>query len=235
MKLTQEIIKLLSIPELFSGFSFIDQDYVIRASDCEFVAIAKNSLLLNGHNLLDKIYSPDEKSESYLLDYQPFFQKISDSIMNLDHIGISYSCLDIAKEINFYKDILEDSPFELKEEINPDGDSRWFFARSKEDEDAPLFEIVLRESKEEVVSVWVPHFQIDLNTALPIEELRKLTNEYLASDFIKWEMDIQGKGVVLAMGFLGQVGKTKICLGLGTNIRTTDIGDNKYLILRKKL
>jgi hypothetical protein len=222
MKLTQEIIKLLSIPELFSGFSFVDQDYVIRASDCEFVAITGNSLLLNGHNLLDKIYSPDENGKDYILDYQSFFQKISDSIIKLDHIGISYSCPDMEKEIRFYKDILKDSPFELKEEKNPDGDSRWFFVRSKEDEDAPLFEIVLRESKEKVINEWVPHFQIDLNTALTIEELGELTNKYLTPDFIKWEMDTPERGVVLAMGFLGQAGKTKICLGLGTNRRITN-------------
>ena len=47
----------------------------------------------------------------------------------------------------------------------------------------PLFEIVLTESKTPLCTEWIPHFQIDLDTRLNIEELEFLTKESLERRF----------------------------------------------------
>ncbi len=69
--------------------------------------------------------------------------------------------------------------------------------------------------------MWAPHFQIDLDTSLSFNELEKITDDSLGSRFFKWKLNIPNYGIVLGMGILGKIGNTKICLGLGTDIRDT--------------
>jgi hypothetical protein len=64
---------------------------------------------------------------------------------------------------------------------------------------------------------------------LTIEELEKLTNKYIKPKFIDWKLDVEGWGVALGMGQIGNIYGTRIYLGLGTKVRDTKMHREEIL------
>lgn len=93
----------------------------------------------------------------------------------------------------------------------------------------PLFEIVLEEDPDKKADSHRPHFQIDLDTDLTIEELEALTEKHFGKDFFSWKYHIPNYGVVMGMGKLGEVSGAKIFLGLGTKLRLTQFHREEIL------
>ena len=150
-----------------------------------------------------------------------FLNAISSNVLRLNHIGVSYWCENIEDELLEYQNMIKGSGLTLYEEFSGNPNNRWFFLRSNEEWKMPMIEIVLNQSNKYYEDVWIPHFQIDIDTSLDYKELVVLTNKYLKQDFFSWNMNIPNYGVVLGMGLLGTINNTKIYLGLGTNLRNT--------------
>ena len=187
-----------------------------------YLEINENSIVLNGqYHLEEKIYDPNISRLEIITikKIDAFFQKISGNITGFNHLGISYSCPDIRKEISYYRSILSNTSLRLYEEDSAIPEDRWLFLGDIKNKDNPLFEIVLTQSKKPVRNVWIPHFQIDLNTSLQYKSLVKTTNALLSEDFFKWSLDFPNYGTVLGMGFLGNITDAKVVLGLGTDLR----------------
>lgn len=149
--------------------------------------------------------------------YMNFIKAIPGGI-EVDHVGISYWCDDMDTEKVRIKELAASKGIPVHEEPNEEVDQQWVFLGNPKA--APMCEMVLNRGLLRA-DEWRPHFQIDMNTKLSIDEIKSLTDTYLHPNFIHWELDIPQVGVVLGMGILGEVDGTKIALGLGTSKRNT--------------
>ncbi len=208
--------------------------FVLQINGEPLVEVNEESISVVGGDFTARIFPARNSSVSDSISIgriKNFFDKLNDSLIRLNHLGISYSCVNIENELVEIKKLLHGTNFKLYEEPADSASQRWFFIGNLESWENPLFEIVLTESKTPLCTEWIPHFQIDLDTRLNIEELEFLTKNHLKEDFIGWKLDIPNYGVVLTMGELSNINGTKICLGLGTDKRDTKLHREKILRL----
>lgn len=224
MKLHESIINLLDPladienikPFLFRG----DGDMSLKIEGSDLLKVGKNGIILLSQCNLDKKITFEEKrgiQDNINGGFKPFLDKIAGSVVRLNHVGVSYACDDIEKEIDEYKKLVCGTKYGIYEEDSGFSRQRWFFIADGGNWELPLFEIVLNEPP--VIHEWVPHFQIDLDTDLDFKALTDYADSYLGNNFFKWKLDVPPYGVVLAMGFLANIQNTKICLGVGTKTR----------------
>lgn len=141
----------------------------------------------------------------------------------MNHVGISYFCKDLNDEIAYYKNLIKDSNLNLYEENSGMAEKKWIFIGDNANWEDTLFELILVESANETQNVWLPDFQIDIDTNLNAEEIKEIANKTIWNNFIDWELNIPDYGVVLCSGILGDIKGTKISIGIGTKLR-----DPKY-------
>lgn len=203
-----------------------DNKIFLKSGDKELAQITNNNFLVVGKNLTDKLRVGDKEisnSELSLEKINNFFESISDHITRLNHLGINYFCEDMETETQKIKELANSKGFKLYSESYAPKNQRWLFVGDVSNWKNPLFEIVLNEGKPGESDEWKPHFQIDIDTNLPIEEIKKKIDQSLGEKFIKWQLDIPNFGTVLGMGIIGKENETKIALGIGTNKRNTQI------------
>ena len=188
------------------------------------VEIAPNSIKLGSTNLRNKIILNNQTTEA-TVDVEgakALISALGDNLVGLNHVGISYSCNSLQKEVSFYKRTMQGTDFDVYEEECSDfPDQRWLFIGDKRKWSSPMFEVVLTESDTEVNSGWTPHFQIDLDTKLDFNELKKLSQQSFGYNHMTWHLDLPTFGTVLGMGSIGSAGGTKVCLGIGTKNRNS--------------
>ncbi len=197
-----------------------EDSFRLKLSDKDFIKINKKLIVANNQNIEEKIICPN-KQVSTVIDINNisnFISNISGKITRINHLGISYSCISIDRELSYYKKLISGTSLKLFEEKSDSIYNKWFFIGNLKKND-PLFEIVLTESPTSIINDWVPHFQIDFDTSLDYEAIVNSTENSLAKDFIKWKLNIPNYGTVLCMGILGNINGTKITLGIGTNQR----------------
>lgn len=208
--------------------------FEVRVNNEQLVEINDDSILLVGSDITAKILPVCRKSISDSIsneNIESFFGELKNSLLRLNHFGISYSCISIEDERKEIKKILHGTHFKLYEEPAESASQKWYFVGNLDNWENPLFEIVLSESKTPLCTEWVPHFQIDLDSGLKFEELKILTEKYLKKDFIDWVLDIPNYGVVLAMGKLSNIDETKIYLSVSTDKRDTKFHREEILKL----
>jgi hypothetical protein len=197
---------------------------ILHVNSVTISEINKKSIILFGEDFTKKIIPVKNTQSSYLISIdriKTFFSKIKDSLVRLNHLGISYSCSSIVNEIAGIKKLLQGTNFKLYEEPADLLSQRWFFIGNFKNWKYPLFELVMTESNVTLCTKKLPHFQIDIDTKLTTNEIEFLTKKYLKDGFINWKLNIPNFGIVLEMGELGNISGVKICLGLGTNLRST--------------
>jgi len=205
---------------------------ILRTGGSSLVEINEHSISLLGNDFaagMVPVNGNDTEASPEIDRIRVFFRQIRDRIVRLNHLGISYSCASIADELNTFRKLLLGTNFKLYEEPANLPGQRWFFVGNLNNWEDPLFELVLTESEKGLHTEWIPHFQIDLDTTLTIQELETMTTEYLHEDFIDWQLYIPDYGVVLAMGRLANVCNRAIYLGLGTDLRNTKMHREKIL------
>lgn len=214
----------------------ISQDegaHTLMVNNEPLVRVDHNSILLLGADITSKIFLADSPSISDSIDInniKRFFRAIQDHLVGINHLGINYSCPNIEDELAGIKALIKGKDLQIYEEISSFPHQRWFFVANL-DSDDPMFEMVLTESAAPVCDKWTPHFQIDLDTDLSLEEIKELTGRYLKPNFLDWQMDVPDMGVVLIMGELSNINGTKIFLGLGTDKRNSTSKRSDRLIL----
>lgn len=202
---------------------------LIGPKDANLVSITPNAIkLLGKQTVQEKIMRDDTKSTIDLEQIKEFIKILSGPIVRLNHVGISYSCENIQKEIDYYKQALKNSDFKLYEENSGGKTRRWLFVGDIRDWQAPLFEIVLIEKGANFVDKWNPHFQIDIDSTLSAEELNSALKKVFSAGF-DWKLTIKDYGTVLGMKLLGCANGTKIYIGIGTNLRDTKYHRNNIL------
>ncbi|MBN2015657.1 hypothetical protein JW766_02390 [Candidatus Dojkabacteria bacterium] len=203
----------------------------LRLKTGELAQVVGEKVSILGKEITSKMKTKKQgmRDISLLSSFKEFIRNMRPQIVRLNHLGVSYSCNFIEKEVAYYKRIAENADVEIFEEDSGNKTSRWFFIGDKVKWESPLFEIVLSEFGKGYSDEWIPHFQIDIDTNLSFDELNKSATKYLDKNFLKWKFDIRDYGVVLGMGLLERIGGHKIYLGIGTNLRNTKYHREKLL------
>lgn len=185
--------------------------------------ISPSDILVAGDDFQDKIVSSELADSNSLLGekFTNFLDVVSSRIVRLNHLGLSYFCKDINQEVTRLKALAEQSGIPLYKEPSTDTAQSWLFLGDVNNWEEPLFEFVLNEGTAAALNR-KPHFQIDIDTSLSLDEIRTLTDQHLREGFLHWQLDIPNFGTVLTMGTLGEVNGTEIALGIGTNKRGTE-------------
>lgn len=190
-----------------------------------FCDIGHSGISILGDDRLGSVIIPSNTTptsrEINLDTFATFINKLSPSIVRLNHLGIGFKTKDINNEITKIKGLISKSQdLHIYEENSGIPNQKWFFIGNKENWEKPMFEIVVAKSAR-THDYWNPHFQIDLDTNLSIEKIKHISDERIRPEFIAWELDVPAVGVVCGMGVLGDVGGTKIAISFGTNKRDT--------------
>lgn len=195
-----------------NGVSINDQKIYVP----NYFEISPEKIKLFDVDMMSKMESSQKESLDVFDKYFSFIEKIKGHIVKLNHLGFGYKAINIESEIKEYGKHLGNE-LELVEEDSGDKlNNRWFFIRPF-DKSVPKIELILYSSDK--YKDYCPQFQIDIDTDLPFEELKKITDEMLNKDFFFWSYDVPNYGTVMAMGKIGQIDGVKILVGLGTNLR----------------
>lgn len=213
-----DILKLSGVSSIYG----VNGNFIIpRGDKKELVRISGSGIDINSKSFNDKLLpsKPSRLNTKVGLDvFKSFMEDLSAvSEIKLNHFGISYYCTDLDDELNNIRELVGEDHLYEEEAGSPS--TKWLFIGDAKNADEPLFELVLNERKKPVLSSWVPHFQIDIDTNLKVEELQDIITSHLGADWVKWKIDINGIGVPLVMGRLCSIGGQKIYLGIGTNKR----------------
>ena len=203
-----------------------DGAYTLLAGSKVLVKILGDSIQLLGRRELKTNLIP-EKPTTQVFGFEAnslraFFEDLSPAVVRLNHMGISYYPEDSDKDIKEYQALLKDTGLDLYIEPAESEHEQWLFVGDRNNWADPLFELVMNKPGAPYADYWIPHFQIDIDTTLSIEQLEKLTEKHLGKGFFKWKFDIKDYGVVLATGKLADIHGSKIYLALGTNLRGTE-------------
>jgi hypothetical protein len=139
---------------------------------------------------------------------------------SLNHLGISYSCSNFNVEILKLKQLVDGHPsLNIYEEPSDSKNQKWLFISNYNKPEEPIFEIVLNQRVKPIVSSFVPHFQIDIDTDMSPGMVKRILEDCLGKDLFLWELDVPGYEVPLIMVRLASINGFKIYLGIGTSIR----------------
>lgn len=188
------------------------------------ITVTGNDIVISGKSFQDRLVKPSSFSATHDINQRldSFFNGVWDSLVRLNHLGVSYFCDNLEEEAQEIQELTGSANVSLHEEVSSDPEEKWLFLGDTANWENPLVEIVLNKKDKADLIPWKPHFQIDIDTTLTLEQIKGLTDQHLGRGFVKWQLDIPDYGTVLTMGILGQIGDAKIALGIGTNIRGTE-------------
>ncbi|MBP9738995.1 hypothetical protein KBD20_04880 [Candidatus Saccharibacteria bacterium] len=216
-----EILKLSGVSSIYqSGNCFT----IPKTDNTTLVSISDSNIDINGANFNDRI-TPAKVSKLNtgveITTFETFMKELSTvSEIRLNHCGISYYCNDLESEIDYIQKLVGND--ELYEEDSGVSSTKWLFIGNTNKYNEPLFELVLNKRQKPTLSSWAPHFQIDIDTTLSIEDLKYVVQKHLGDDWIKWSIDVEGLGTPLVMGRLCSFDGLKVYLGIGTNKRSRE-------------
>lgn len=221
LRYAYEIIKTLERANVGSIYKNNDIFTIPKSEGATLVEVSDSQVVINGVSFNDRITpsKPSKLKERIPVDsFKSFITELSRaSEVKLNHFGISYYCTSIELETANIKRLVDRG--DLYEEASGVSSTKWLFIGNAKKPQEPLFELVLNQRSAPVLSSWVPHFQIDIDTTIPIEDLQDIINKHLGTDWVKWSITVDDWGVPLVMGRLCSIDGLKVYLGIGTNKR----------------
>lgn len=200
-----------------SHIKYDDTELVIKENSIDYLTVTKSKISMFGIDMLLKLQAESQNNWNKFDSYFTFLKTIKNDILRLNHCGFGYRVLNVDKELQTIKSRLP-ANFELVEEDSGDKpNNRWFFIKHKTDSSVPKIELVLYFT--EKYREFYPQFQLDIDTGLSFESIRKISDELFGKNFFFWKYEVPGYGVVMAMGKIAQISGINILIGIGTNLR----------------
>lgn len=196
------------------------EEVFLTSESRKLVTVTSSDIAALGRSFQDVLGGRGSEEPFRSEKFKLFLDALAENLVGLNHLGISYFVEDIDRETEAIRRLAQAGGVGLySENASPEGE-KWLFVGNTANLMEPLFEFVLNKGKR-AKDLWRPHFQIDIDTKLSRDAIKRITDKYLGEDFIKWELDIPNHGIVLVMGIIGDIGGTKIALGIGTDKRDT--------------
>ncbi len=196
---------------------FSDTEILVSKNDFCYLKITASEINLFGIDVFSKLKNDNKSNRDSFDSYFEFISRIKNNNIRLNHLGFGYRINNLEAELNNFRNHLWND-FELVEEESYDAENnRWFFIKHKIDQSAPKIELVfyLTDKYKE----YYPQFQLDIDTNLSFESIKKTTDKLFGKDFFFWKYDVPDYGIVMAMGTIGQINRVNILVGIGTNLR----------------
>jgi hypothetical protein len=194
------------------------------------IGVSRHDLLLANCSFIGTLTPQKQSKMKLVTDISVVKQLLNDIMLqgsvSVNHLGIGYYTDSIATETSRLGKLTDGLLYEESSGMN----TKWLFTGDVKKTDAPLFEFVLKEAKQPVLSSWTPHLQFDFDTTLSIDNLENVLSKHFGVDWIKWRLESPQWGTPLVMGRLYSVGGIKIYLGIGTTDRNRDWHRNQGLV-----
>ncbi len=184
--------------------------------------ITTRNLTVAGESFQRRIAAEPGSTPKMKGDLGAFLNELGEGLKSLNHLGISYFDPDIEGQRETVKHIADEAGIEFHEDHEAPEGQEWIFLGHVDDWRSAMFEVVLNKGEPDPKDFWRPHFQMDLDTNLPWDQLKEIAEKHFGPDFFKWVLDVPQVGPVVGMGVIGQVGDSKIALGLGPQKRNTE-------------
>lgn len=205
-----------------SPLSFDQSGVSLMSGGNPLARITSSDLVVAGESFQRRIASDPGAVPKMKGNFGAFLSELGDGLKALNHLGISYFDPNLEQEHKNLMHTVDDAGIEAHVDPDAPEGQEWIFLGHVDDWRSPLFEMVLNQGEADPSDFWRPHFQIDLDTNLPWDQLKALTEKHFGDDFFQWTLDVPEVGVVVGMGVIGKVGDSKIALGLGPTKRNTE-------------
>lgn len=144
------------------------------------------------------------------------------SIVRLSHIGFCYKVDSQEKEKERITELVKKSNFNLYQEPSSD-EGLWLFVGDINNLENPVIELLLIEkTKDQQVDYWLPHIQIDLDTALSEQEIDNLVGSVFGDLITPFHITIDGV-VYIVRNRLGVIDGVNLMLDLATDSRNVKV------------
>ena len=210
IKKLNEVITILSNT---GNLSFIDG--LLTISDIGIITPVGNILpSLENHksNLKDQFINLD------LLNKLIGYLTAKKSLIRLNHIGFCYKVSSQENEKKRLSNLIQKSQYHLYQEQSND-DGLWLFVGNTEVWEKPMIELLpVEKTNDQWVDYWLPHIQIDIDTALTGEEIEGIVRSVVGKTITPFSITLDGI-VYIVRNRLGIVDGINLSLDLATNSR----------------
>jgi len=182
----------------------------ITDSNITFPIVSLQEGLFSNRSNLKDTFVPQKQIEN-LFEYL----SSNDYFTRLNHVGICYAVKSIDDEKKRLMEEVKGTRWHLYEEASSD-ESTWLFIGDKTHWQDPLLELVLVESTQDKwKNYWLPHIQIDVDTFLHGDEIKKLIIDTFDGKVQPYPLFETDTFVVIYRARLGVVSGVNINLDLG--------------------
>lgn len=198
-------------------FKITDTEILAVNNNFPYLKISDSQINLFGIDIFSKLKNNGTNNWDNFDLYFKFISRIKNNHIRLNHLGFGYLVSNLEAELIQFKNHLMND-FELVEEASGDKENnRWFFIKHKSDPSVPKIELIFYLTDK--YKDFCPQFQLDIDTDLSFESIKKITDELLGKNFFFWKYNILEYGIVMAMGKIGQINGVNMLAGIGTNLR----------------
>ncbi|QQG44126.1 MAG: hypothetical protein HYW86_04685 [Candidatus Roizmanbacteria bacterium] len=205
---------------------FLESNNLVEFSDSEIktpIGDIFPFLLNQKSNLKDQIIDTN-----FLVKLVDALSK-NNSIVRLNHIGFCYKVDSQEKEKERLIELIKQSKFHLYQEQSND-DGLWLFIGNTDDWENPLIELLpVEKTNDHWVDYWLPHIQIDIDTALTGKEIEDTVRSTFNNTIEPYQIKIDGV-VYIVRNRIGVIGGVNINIDLATNSRNVQIARQNSLI-----
>ena len=210
-KTLDEVLKVLS---LNSNLSFENKN---------LFSFSDNKILTPIGNIFPLFLNQKSKLKDQIVDLnllREFIYKLTSekSIVRLNHIGFCYKVSSQTEEKERLLKLVRKTKFHLYQEPSNDA-GLWLFLGNTKNWEDPLIELLpVEKTDDKWIDYWLPHIQIDIDTTLNAEEIKKIDQSIFGKSISPFEIVIDGITYIVR-NRLGTVDGVNIALDLATNSR----------------
>jgi len=179
--------KLLDVFKILASepnLNFIEgnQVEILISSGETLLKVNSNDISVPGVPIHENFFEkPSSLKDSFVNDnqIQKFISALSEkeSILRLNHVGFCYLVESVITEEERLKKFSKQGKWNLYKEVSQD-DFTWLYVGHTKKWFDPLVEFVLDEGENDRwKNYWLPHFQIDIDTSLVVEDIEPLILE----------------------------------------------------------
>lgn len=204
-------------------FAILSENDKLIFNECGLFKFSDKEISTPAGNILPLLLSHKSKLKDQIIEINLLTKLVdllskNQSIIRLDHIGFCYKVASLKKEKERIIELISKSNFHLYQEQSSD-DGLWLFVGNTDNWENPMIEFVpIEKTNDKWVDYFLPHIQIDIDTNLTSQEIKKLMKSVF-NDKVQPFPIVINEIVYIVRNRLGTIGGVNINLDLATNSR----------------
>lgn len=233
---TSKLLDVFRALALEPSLNFFEKEQVKIATSSRktLLKVDSDSIIVPGlplNNSFCKKTSPLKDNFVDINQIESFVSTLSErkSLLRLNHVGFCYLVNSPKAEKQRLIELVQAKGLSLYVEESSDS-SVWLYIGDRSEWDDPLVEFVLvEEINDKWKDYWLPHFQIDIDTNLVVEDIESIVSQIFKGEIKPFRMVVTNNYVSVLRVRLGIIGGININLDLGTEGRMPRFHREKLL------